>query len=217
MWIGNMIHERISSKALELRRSSGCLFFIVYSALYIDNVLLAAAVPVLPDFLSCINGFGNYTMARSTSTSDASSVVPIVKSTLHSINKSFIVDRTLDSITSSICATEDDLAAETAAYISAAKAFIQLLATPLVGLIVSKRGHRTVLSWAVCLLAVSCLVLCVASGTWHIILAKLLHGLASAGVAISALSSIAERYNDNEKLRTKIISRGMAAVAMGVL
>ncbi|KAG5898755.1 hypothetical protein JTB14_010965 [Gonioctena quinquepunctata] len=165
-------------------------FGIVYLSFLLDNVLLTVVVPIIPDYL-----FSN---ELNVSSSDDS--------------KRF-GQASLSPLQRKYEALENDNGPLGA--LLASKAFVQLAFTPLVGYLIAAIGCNVPLLIGSCNMLLASILFAYGNSYGVLVLARALHGSASAAVAISGMCILAKKIPSN--LRMKLMPIAFGGIALGVL
>ncbi|XP_072377380.1 chromaffin granule amine transporter-like [Diabrotica undecimpunctata] len=173
---------------LQLVENDLIVFPIVYLLFLLDNVLLTVVVPIIPDYL-----FSNeFNMSRTDNRFGPASLSPLQRKFEHLEDENGPLGALL-----------------------ASKAFVQLAFTPLIGYLVGILGcYVPLLVGSGNMLLASILFAC-GSTYGVLVLARALHGSASAAIAVSGMSLLAKKLPPN--LRVKLMPIAFGGIAMGVL
>ncbi|KAL3864705.1 hypothetical protein ACJMK2_006364 [Sinanodonta woodiana] len=96
------------------------------------------------------------------------------------------------------------------------KAFVQLVANPIVGVLCSRFGYAKMLVFGSLVLFVSAITFTFSETYAPLLVARALQGIASAATTIAGMSMIAERYPD-DKERSRAMGTAMSGLAVGIL
>ncbi|XP_075210491.1 synaptic vesicular amine transporter-like [Lycorma delicatula] len=166
---------------------------IVYLSLLLDNVLLTVVVPILPDYLRSVELIlGN---GKDNSTSN--------------IDNHFNIRLQPDN---------KELEEETG-YIGlllSSKAFAQILINPVIGILTKYCGYHLPLFFGSINMLVATLLFALGENYLTFLVARTLHGIASACVGVTGMCLIAELY-PSEAARSKVMGIVLGSGALGVL
>ncbi|XP_026479500.1 synaptic vesicular amine transporter [Ctenocephalides felis] len=163
---------------------------LVYTCLLLDNMLLTVIVPILPDFLS--------TKIQK---------ISMVNDELLSANSTESFRLQLDYIR---------LENGSVGLLLSAKAIVQLICNPLVGILTERIGYRLPIFLGMLQLWLSSFLFALGETYWSLLLARSIHGSASACLGVAAMCVVAELYPD-ENLRSRIMGIVLGSIALGVL
>ncbi|XP_057653742.1 synaptic vesicular amine transporter-like [Diorhabda carinulata] len=173
---------------LPLVEDDSIVFVIIYLLFLLDNVLLTVVVPIIPDFL-----FSNELNV----TIDANDLAP---ASLSPLQRKF---HNLENENGPL------------GVLLASKALVQLAFTPFIGYLVGVLGcYIPLLVGTFNLLLASILFAC-GSTYGVLVLARALHGSASAAIAVSGMSILAKKFPPT--LRVKLMPIAFGGIASGVL
>ncbi|KAK3601352.1 hypothetical protein CHS0354_037669 [Potamilus streckersoni] len=96
------------------------------------------------------------------------------------------------------------------------KAFVQLVANPIVGVLCSRFGYAKMLVFGSLVLFVSAITFTFSETYTPLLVARALQGIASAATTIAGMSMIAERYPDDQE-RSRAMGTAMSGLAVGIL
>ncbi|XP_018407637.1 PREDICTED: synaptic vesicular amine transporter [Cyphomyrmex costatus] len=227
------------------RQSRRLVLVIVAIALLLDNMLLTTVVPIIPEFLYDIKhpnatlsdhleGGASHQTTVVTTTSpiattttkctcapnvSAASPLEFLHVTTPSINLSEI---TAANLTSSETKEKEqrhrELLEETVAVgmMFASKAFVQLLANPIVGPLTHKIGYSIPMFTGFIIMFLSTLIFAFGRSYGILFLARALQGIGSSCSSVSGMGMLAERYQD-DKERGNAMGIALGGLALGVL
>ncbi|XP_078039758.1 vesicular monoamine transporter isoform X1 [Augochlora pura] len=238
------------------RESRRLILVIVAIALLLDNMLLTAVVPIIPEFLYDIKhpnstlsqhleaenharavAANNQRMAaiRTTTMNPSFTTTPKCPCAPNRSNDSqleFLYPPTLPSNdpTESDAASENltewrekeqrhrELLEETVAVgiMFASKAFVQLLANPIVGPLTHKIGYSIPMFTGFIIMFLSTLIFAFGRSYGILFLARALQGVGSSCSSVSGMGMLAERYQD-DKERGNAMGIALGGLALGVL
>ncbi|XP_064484218.1 synaptic vesicular amine transporter-like [Ornithodoros turicata] len=185
VWVTERIRELIST----IQHCSGWLVASVYLSLLLDNVLLTAVVPIIPDYLYRLEHHDDPTSTDGT----------------------FLRSNSTYNFPSPVTNENGKVG-----IMLASKAFVQLLSNSLVGSCTNRVGYKSLLLVGnIVILASSFLF---ATGETFVLLfaARAIQGVGSSCVTIAGLGAVASRYPDDAK-RSKVIGFTLGGAAVGVL
>ncbi|XP_018363592.1 PREDICTED: synaptic vesicular amine transporter [Trachymyrmex cornetzi] len=227
------------------RQSRRLVLVIVAIALLLDNMLLTTVVPIIPEFLYDIKhpnatlsdhleGGASHQTTVVTTTSptattttkctcaqniSATSPLEFLHVTTPSMNLSEI---TAANLTSSDMKEKEqrhrELLEETVAVgmMFASKAFVQLLANPIVGPLTHKIGYSIPMFTGFIIMFLSTLIFAFGRSYGILFLARALQGIGSSCSSVSGMGMLAERYQD-DKERGNAMGIALGGLALGVL
>ncbi|XP_076651658.1 vesicular monoamine transporter [Halictus rubicundus] len=236
------------------RESRRLILVIVAIALLLDNMLLTAVVPIIPEFLYDIkhpnstlsqhlegeSGHGNHRVVANAikiaTTSPSFVTMPKCPNAPNKSNDSqleFLYATTAlpsNDPTESEAARENftewkekeqrhrELLEETVAVgiMFASKAFVQLLANPIVGPLTHKIGYSIPMFTGFIIMFLSTLIFAFGRSYGILFLARALQGIGSSCSSVSGMGMLAERYQD-DKERGNAMGIALGGLALGVL
>ncbi|XP_023029081.2 synaptic vesicular amine transporter [Leptinotarsa decemlineata] len=166
------------------------VFVIVYLSFLLDNVLLTVVVPIIPDYLF----------------SNELNVTPVDDNKHFGLASLSPLQRKYETL-------EDENGPLGA--LLASKAFVQLAFTPLVGYLIAAVGCNVPLLIGSCNMLLASILFAYGNSYGVLVLARALHGSASAAIAISGMCILAKELPSN--LRMKIMPIAFGGIALGVL
>ncbi|XP_067205188.1 synaptic vesicular amine transporter isoform X2 [Linepithema humile] len=235
-----------SSWLQRCRQSRRLVLVIVAIALLLDNMLLTTVVPIIPEFLYDIkhpNATLSEHLEGSAShqTTAATTVLPTTTTTpkcpcapntstvsqlefLHSFTTSSteLAAVTVGNRTSPEAMEKEqrhrELLEETVAVgmMFASKAFVQLLANPIVGPLTHKIGYSIPMFTGFIIMFLSTLIFAFGRSYSILFLARALQGIGSSCSSVSGMGMLAERYQD-DKERGNAMGIALGGLALGVL
>ncbi|XP_018356919.1 PREDICTED: synaptic vesicular amine transporter [Trachymyrmex septentrionalis] len=227
------------------RQSRRLVLVIVAIALLLDNMLLTTVVPIIPEFLYDIKhpnatlsdhleggAFHQTTVVTTTSATattttkctcasniSATSPLEFLHVTTPSMNLSEITAANLTlSDTKEKEQRHRELLEETVAVgmMFASKAFVQLLANPIVGPLTHKIGYSIPMFTGFIIMFLSTLIFAFGRSYGILFLARALQGIGSSCSSVSGMGMLAERYQD-DKERGNAMGIALGGLALGVL
>lgn len=225
------------------RESRRLVLVIVAIALLLDNMLLTTVVPIIPEFLYDIK-HPNATLsqhleggaARRAPISTTSTTTPAPKCHCCTSNDSqveFLYEASTGipsdlsenaGHNASFAELEEkeerhrELLHETVAVgmMFASKAFVQLLANPIVGPLTHKIGYSIPMFTGFIIMFLSTLIFAFGRSYGILFLARALQGVGSSCSSVSGMGMLAERYQD-DKERGNAMGIALGGLALGVL
>ncbi|XP_001608139.2 synaptic vesicular amine transporter isoform X1 [Nasonia vitripennis] len=223
------------------RESRSLVLVIVAVALLLDNMLLTTVVPIIPEFLYDMK-HPNATLSERLEGAEhhppkltTTTVAPTTSGCSCPTNGSnnspleFILSTSATSIeTTTINQTaaeilenkqrHKDLTEETVAVgmMFASKAFVQLLANPVVGPLTHKIGYSIPMFTGFIIMFLSTLIFAFGRSYGILFLARALQGIGSSCSSVSGMGMLAERYQD-DKERGNAMGIALGGLALGVL
>ncbi|KAL1495085.1 hypothetical protein ABEB36_010559 [Hypothenemus hampei] len=162
----------------------------VYMMFLLDNVLLTVVVPIIPDYL--FSNVLNYPNLNATSKLRPESLSPLQR-------KYEILEK-----------DNGPLGA-----LFASKAFVQLAFTPFVGYLTEILNNHVPLLLGSCNMLIAAILFAYGNSYKTLVIARALHGTASAAIAVSGMCILAE--NVNKESRNKLMPLSFGGIAIGVL
>ncbi|XP_023288096.1 synaptic vesicular amine transporter isoform X2 [Orussus abietinus] len=241
-----MIGAEWSGWLQRCRESRKLVLVIVAIALLLDNMLLTTVVPIIPEFLYDIRhpnatlsehleNAAPRTTAATTTTTTTTTTPRCPCASSNSSNNSQIeflgsfttsADVTVESTTVNLTAIEEEenqqrhkeLLEETVAVgmMFASKAFVQLLANPIVGPLTHKIGYSIPMFTGFIIMFLSTLIFAFGRSYSILFLARALQGIGSSCSSVSGMGMLAERYQD-DKERGNAMGIALGGLALGVL
>ncbi|KAL6263665.1 hypothetical protein P5V15_003756 [Pogonomyrmex californicus] len=226
------------------RQSRRLVLVIVAIALLLDNMLLTTVVPIIPEFLYDIKhpnatlsdhleGSASrqttvVTTSSTTTTTPKCSCAPnasvassleFLHVTTPSMNLSEVTATNLTLLdTKEKEQRHRELLEETVAVgmMFASKAFVQLLANPIVGPLTHKIGYSIPMFTGFIIMFLSTLIFAFGRSYGILFLARALQGVGSSCSSVSGMGMLAERYQD-DKERGNAMGIALGGLALGVL
>lgn len=234
-----------SSWLQRCRQSRRLVLVIVAIALLLDNMLLTTVVPIIPEFLYDIKhpnatlsehleGSASHQTTVATSTLPPAttttpkcscaanvSVAPQVEFLRVTTSSTDPPELTTVNLTMSDKEKEQrhrELLEETVAVgmMFASKAFVQLLANPIVGPLTHKIGYSIPMFTGFIIMFLSTLIFAFGRSYGILFLARALQGIGSSCSSVSGMGMLAERYQD-DKERGNAMGIALGGLALGVL
>ncbi|XP_047114000.1 synaptic vesicular amine transporter [Schistocerca piceifrons] len=229
---------RLNGLLQRCRESRKLVLVIVAIALLLDNMLLTTVVPIIPEFLYDIR-HPNESHGAVVSpepppppppTTAAPTTAAPTDSTEDQARLEFLTDHTTvspeaDNVTTTLSPEEQrrrqrhkDLIEETVAVgmMFASKAFVQLLANPIVGPLTHKIGYSIPMFTGFIIMFISTLIFAFGRSYGVLFLARALQGIGSSCSSVSGMGMLAERYPD-DKERGNAMGIALGGLALGVL
>ncbi|RLU20316.1 hypothetical protein DMN91_006924 [Ooceraea biroi] len=227
------------------RQSRRLVLVIVAIALLLDNMLLTTVVPIIPEFLYDIK-HPNATLSEhlegsaarqstvTTTTSPTTTTTPIcpcapnvsvasqVEFLRVTTSSTDLPEVTTVNLTLSETKEKEqrhrELLEETVAVgmMFASKAFVQLLANPIVGPLTHKIGYSIPMFTGFIIMFLSTLIFAFGRSYGILFLARALQGIGSSCSSVSGMGMLAERYQD-DKERGNAMGIALGGLALGVL
>ncbi|KYQ49109.1 Synaptic vesicular amine transporter [Trachymyrmex zeteki] len=227
------------------RQSRRLVLVIVAIALLLDNMLLTTVVPIIPEFLYDIKhpnatlsdhleGGASHqttvvTTTSPTTTTTKCTCAPNTSATspLEFLHITTPPSMNLSEITAANLTLSDtkekeqrhrELLEETVAVgmMFASKAFVQLLANPIVGPLTHKIGYSIPMFTGFIIMFLSTLIFAFGRSYGILFLARALQGIGSSCSSVSGMGMLAERYQD-DKERGNAMGIALGGLALGVL
>ncbi|KAH0945013.1 hypothetical protein HN011_005027 [Eciton burchellii] len=227
------------------RQSRKLVLVIVAIALLLDNMLLTTVVPIIPEFLYDIKhpnatlsehleGGASHRVATTvppTTTTTTTPRCPCAPNASVASQVEFLrvtnsptdlPEATTVNVTSSETKEKQqrhrELLEETVAVgmMFASKAFVQLLANPIVGPLTHKIGYSIPMFTGFIIMFLSTLIFAFGRSYGILFLARALQGIGSSCSSVSGMGMLAERYQD-DKERGNAMGIALGGLALGVL
>ncbi|KAL0116163.1 hypothetical protein PUN28_011192 [Cardiocondyla obscurior] len=225
------------------RQSRRLVLVIVAIALLLDNMLLTTVVPIIPEFLYDIKhpnatlsehlegSASHQTMVVSTTSSTTTAKCTCAPNISVGSPLEFLHVTTPPTNLSEIATTNytspearekeqrhRELLEETVAVgmMFASKAFVQLLANPIVGPLTHKIGYSIPMFTGFIIMFLSTLIFAFGRSYGILFLARALQGIGSSCSSVSGMGMLAERYQD-DKERGNAMGIALGGLALGVL
>ncbi|KAJ6645476.1 Synaptic vesicular amine transporter, partial [Pseudolycoriella hygida] len=198
------------------RGSRRLVLVIVAIALLLDNMLLTVVVPIIPEFLYDINhpdapldSFPRTPLTTPTPLSDSRPTDGSETTTLSAENASYYAE---------LEERHKELVGETVevGLMFASKAFVQLLANPIVGPLTHKIGYSIPMFAGFIIMFMSTLIFAFGRSYWVLFVARALQGIGSSCSSVSGMGMLADRYTD-DKERGNAMGIALGGLALGVL
>ncbi|CAF0788449.1 unnamed protein product [Rotaria sordida] len=212
------------------RSSRVLILFIVFVALFLDNMLLTTVVPIIPDYL--------YRLQHPKGTIDDTYKFLAKNCSNREIfrNRNYFVRHpsefravlatTCDwSVSWAMNKTEIENKQRTISLerenrwigvMFASKAFVQLIVNPFVGPLTNRIGYSIPMFSGFVIMFVSTLTFALSKSFGLLFLARAIQGVGSACSSVSGLGMLADRYPDDEE-RGKAMGTALGGLALGVL
>ncbi|KAK7790415.1 hypothetical protein R5R35_013508 [Gryllus longicercus] len=212
------------------RESRRLVLVIVAIALLLDNMLLTTVVPIIPEFLydirhpnesklsTYLRG-GDSTTTTTTVTPEPGALADVTISPEPTgVTEADNVTTTLSPEEAANRRRHQDLIEETVAVgmMFASKAFVQLLANPIVGPLTHKIGYSIPMFTGFIIMFLSTLIFAFGRTYSVLFMARALQGIGSSCSSVSGMGMLAERYPD-DKERGNAMGIALGGLALGVL
>ncbi|CAF1202474.1 unnamed protein product [Rotaria sp. Silwood1] len=212
------------------RSSRVLILFIVFVALFLDNMLLTTVVPIIPEYL--------YRLQHPTEAKDDTFKFLAENCSNKEIfrQRSYFVRHPseLRVVLATTCGWAVDLGMNKTemekkqrsislerenrwiGVMFASKAFVQLLTNPFVGPLTNRIGYSIPMFSGFVIMFVSTLTFAFSKSFGLLFLARAIQGIGSACSSVSGLGMLADRYPDDEE-RGKAMGTALGGLALGVL
>ncbi|XP_077288588.1 vesicular monoamine transporter [Arctopsyche grandis] len=200
------------------RESRRLVLAIVAVALLLDNMLLTTVVPIIPEFLYDIRHpdapLSGPVMQEVTTTLTPPCVCPGTLNITTNTNET----NTAVNVTALEQMRHKELVEETVevGMMFASKAFVQLLANPIVGPLTHKIGYSVPMFTGFIIMFLSTLIFAFGRSYGVLFMARALQGIGSSCSSVSGMGMLAERYPD-DKERGNAMGIALGGLALGVL
>ncbi|KAF5278351.1 hypothetical protein FQA39_LY05840 [Lamprigera yunnana] len=174
-----------------LKRPKIIVLIVVYLSFLMDNVLLTVVVPIIPDYLF---------------SSDVNSL------TVNNTGRHLRI-KSLSPLQRKFENLEKDNGPLGA--LLASKAFVQLAFTPFIGHLTATTGFNMPLLLGSCNMLFAALLFAYGHSYGVLVLARALHGSASAAISVSGMSLLAQTVP--KEARSKFMPLAFGGIALGVL
>ncbi|XP_037032910.1 synaptic vesicular amine transporter isoform X1 [Bradysia coprophila] len=207
--------QAAKSWMIRWRGSRRLVLVIVAIALLLDNMLLTVVVPIIPEFLYDINHpdapLDSFPRTPLTTPSPLSSrpTDGMETTTLSAENASYYAE---------LEERHKELVGETVevGLMFASKAFVQLLANPIVGPLTHKIGYSIPMFAGFIIMFMSTIIFAFGRSYWVLFVARALQGIGSSCSSVSGMGMLADRYTD-DKERGNAMGIALGGLALGVL
>ncbi|XP_053678444.1 synaptic vesicular amine transporter [Anopheles nili] len=204
----------LKANVVRWRGSRNLVLVIVAIALLLDNMLLTVVVPIIPEFLYDIR----HPDAPLASFPKTPPTTPCEKEATTPYNG---IDVTTPDNASWYAEREErhkELVEETVevGLMFASKAFVQLLANPIVGPLTHKIGYSIPMFAGFVIMFISTLIFAFGRTYSVLFLARALQGIGSSCSSVSGMGMLADRYTD-DKERGNAMGIALGGLALGVL
>uniref|UniRef100_A0AAG5CZU4 Major facilitator superfamily (MFS) profile domain-containing protein n=1 Tax=Anopheles atroparvus TaxID=41427 RepID=A0AAG5CZU4_ANOAO len=208
----------LKANVVRWRGSRKLVLVIVAIALLLDNMLLTVVVPIIPEFLYDIRH--PEAPLSSFPKTPPTTLTPCEKETTTPYNGIDITTQGYDNA-SWYAEREErhkELVEETVevGLMFASKAFVQLLANPIVGPLTHKIGYSIPMFAGFVIMFISTLVFAFGRTYSVLFLARALQGIGSSCSSVSGMGMLADRYTD-DKERGNAMGIALGGLALGVL
>ncbi|XP_053668696.1 synaptic vesicular amine transporter-like [Anopheles marshallii] len=206
----------LKANVIRWRGSRKLVLVIVAIALLLDNMLLTVVVPIIPEFLYDIR----HPDAPLASFPKTPPTTPCEKEVTTPYNGIDITTQGYDNA-SWYAEREErhkELVEETVevGLMFASKAFVQLLANPIVGPLTHKIGYSIPMFAGFVIMFISTLIFAFGRTYSVLFLARALQGIGSSCSSVSGMGMLADRYTD-DKERGNAMGIALGGLALGVL
>ncbi|KDR08918.1 Synaptic vesicular amine transporter [Zootermopsis nevadensis] len=223
--------SRFSDYLQRCRESRRLVLVIVAIALLLDNMLLTTVVPIIPEFLYEIrhpNETAADLMTAASTTTVTAPTPPPPCSSNPSGSQEYSSEPSTTVETSNVTTLSpqqvmqkkrhEDLIKETVpvGMMFASKAFVQLLANPIVGPLTHRIGYSIPMFTGFIIMFLSTLIFAFGRSYSVLFLARALQGIGSSCSSVSGMGMLAERYPD-DKERGNAMGIALGGLALGVL
>ncbi|OAF67436.1 Monoamine transporter [Intoshia linei] len=200
----------LREKTNRILNSNGILVFIVFLALFLDNMLLTTVVPILPNFL-----IEESLKLKKTNATPEFNFLNVYDKAFY--NK-FQINNTKNESKKMAEAYKQEIqnTHESVGWVFSSKAVFQLLFNPFLGKIITRVGYSIPMFLGFIILFISTLVFAFAKNYYLLVFARSMQGIGSAFTAVSGLGKLAHVYDDDKK-RGNMMSLAMSGLALGVL
>uniref|UniRef100_A0A182Q0V1 Major facilitator superfamily (MFS) profile domain-containing protein n=1 Tax=Anopheles farauti TaxID=69004 RepID=A0A182Q0V1_9DIPT len=206
----------LKANVIRWRGSRKLVLVIVAIALLLDNMLLTVVVPIIPEFLYDIR----HPDAPLASFPKTPPTTPCEKEVTTPYNGIDVTTQGYDNA-SWYAEREErhkELVEETVevGLMFASKAFVQLLANPIVGPLTHKIGYSIPMFAGFVIMFISTLIFAFGRTYSVLFLARALQGIGSSCSSVSGMGMLADRYTD-DKERGNAMGIALGGLALGVL
>ncbi|CAF1040752.1 unnamed protein product [Adineta steineri] len=212
------------------RSSRVLILFIVFVALFLDNMLLTTIVPIIPDYLYHLQNPKSpmdetYKFLAKNCSNDE-----LVRHRSYFVRHPFQFRKILRTscnwtVDWAMNKTEIENKQRTiilenenrwVGVMFASKAFVQLLTNPFIGPLTNRVGYSLPMFSGFVIMFVSTLTFVFSKSFGLLFLARAIQGIGSACSSVSGLGMLADRYPDDEE-RGKAMGTALGGLALGVL
>uniref|UniRef100_A0A1B6CQC7 Major facilitator superfamily (MFS) profile domain-containing protein n=1 Tax=Clastoptera arizonana TaxID=38151 RepID=A0A1B6CQC7_9HEMI len=203
------------------RESRKLVLLIVAIALLLDNMLLTTVVPIIPEFLYDIRHPNESKLSESLEKGEplAPILLPTSPSTERESNTTYNETFTTMSVEEALRKhRHKDLIEETVpvGIMFASKAFVQLLANPIIGPLTHRIGYSIPMFTGFIIMFISTIIFAFGRSYAVLFIARALQGIGSSCSSVSGMGMLAERYPD-DKERGNAMGIALGGLALGVL
>ncbi|CAF0757281.1 unnamed protein product [Rotaria sordida] len=212
------------------RSSRVLILFIVFVALFLDNMLLTTVVPIIPDYLYHLQQpkiFNNDTfkfLAKNCSNSEIirqrnyfvrnPAKFRLLLRTYCNWTLDWAINRTeIENKQRTIILEEEN---KWVGIMFASKAFVQLLTNPFVGPLTNRVGYSIPMFSGFTIMFISTLIFAFSKSFGLLFIARAIQGIGSSCSSVSGLGMLADRYPEDEE-RGKAMGTALGGLALGVL
>ncbi|CAF1252766.1 unnamed protein product [Adineta steineri] len=216
---------------LKWRSSRSLILFIVFIALFLDNMLLTTVVPIVPDYLYRLHQSTvrlqddtykflakNCTNNELVKRRDYFARHPVQFRVILRTYCNWTVDWAMNKTESenrqrTVILEKEN---EWVGIMFASKAFVQLLTNPFVGPLTNRIGYSAPMFTGFVIMIISTLIFA-SSGSYALLfIARAIQGVGSACSSVSGLGMLADRYPEDVE-RGKAMGTALGGLALGVL
>ncbi|XP_062714853.1 synaptic vesicular amine transporter isoform X2 [Aedes albopictus] len=210
----------VKGSILRWRGSRRLVLVIVAIALLLDNMLLTVVVPIIPEFLYDIRHPDAPLASFPKEPPTTTTLPPCKRETTTPYNGIDITTPGYDNA-SWYAEREErhkELVEETVevGLMFASKAFVQLLANPIVGPLTHKIGYSIPMFTGFVIMFISTLIFAFGRTYPVLFIARALQGIGSSCSSVSGMGMLADRYTD-DKERGNAMGIALGGLALGVL
>ncbi|KAK7595075.1 hypothetical protein V9T40_001508 [Parthenolecanium corni] len=197
------------------RESKSLLLITVAIALFLDNILVSAVVPILPQHLREIELAAQ---ARSSFETiyQPSNLTEVLKNA-ESSNSSSTLSSEIMSNKSFAYTKNENISSEGTkfGFLLGSKPLLQLIANPFVGSLAYRFGYRRIMLTGFVLLFFSTLLFAYGESYEILFFARSLQGLASSCTSVTGMATLAKRFTVDKK-RQNAMRIAMGGIALGL-
>lgn len=202
------------------RGSRRLVLVIVAIALLLDNMLLTVVVPIIPEFLYDIRhpDAPLDSFPRTPLTTPATTRMPCGTPAPTDGTETTTFSAENASYYAELEERHKELVGETVevGLMFASKAFVQLLANPIVGPLTHKIGYSIPMFTGFIIMFISTIIFAFGRSYWVLFVARALQGIGSSCSSVSGMGMLADRYTD-DKERGNAMGIALGGLALGVL
>ncbi|CAF3622709.1 unnamed protein product [Rotaria socialis] len=212
------------------RSSRVLILFIVFVALFLDNMLLTTVVPIVPDYLYRLQQpkiSSNDTYSLLAKNCSNSEIIERRNYFVRNPTKFRLLLRTHCNWTLDWAINRTDIESQERRTILekenqwvgimfASKAFVQLLTNPFVGPLTNRVGYSIPMFSGFAIMFISTLIFSFSNSFVLLFIARSIQGIGSSCSSVSGLGMLADRYPEDEE-RGKAMGTALGGLALGVL